>query len=121
MQCQCRLHPGKFEGEPPATLILYEQTMAGGADEECGAYALYRAPIMPVPEEPIDNTLRSDLVSAGYCQKCIADSIARLQGAAGAITHQSEQGFETHEIYITKECLETTWEGVLVAESGDDD
>lgn len=98
--------PGKFEGEPASSYLVYLALM-DGADEDAGNHALYRGALIP------DKVLYLDTVNVGYTQQEITESCENLSKMAGAIMHESDQGFVTVTLYDNPSQLEQMWKEIV--------
>lgn len=66
-QCTCNVGPGKFEGEPAAVYMAYQQMCLGNADTEIGRYVFFKKPFL----FDADQSVIKDALAYGYCQECI--------------------------------------------------
>jgi hypothetical protein len=120
LECGCETHPGRFEGEGAATVILWDWSMESSHDDECGTtdaggwFALFRGPL---DGADVDRTM---LVDHDFCTTHIDEAVAQLQAMAGAILWQSSQGFVSSTVYTDTQELNTAW-GEIMQECEDDD
>lgn len=98
--------PGKFEGEPASTFLVYQASMEG-ADDDAGNHALFRGKLIP------ENISIDAAMDAGYTPKEVMDSIVDLSDMAGCIMSESEQGFVHVAIYDTLADLEIAWDKII--------
>lgn len=94
MACTCDVGPGKFEGEPVATFLAWEQVGNGCADEDIGRYSFIRFPLDP------DDDAKQLARDYGYCDECIASVGA--DDAYGVALWESDQGFVNGEWLATE-------------------
>ena len=98
--------PGKFEGEPASTYLVYLALM-DGADEDAGNHAMLRGFLLP------GNDLITDAMNVGYTAQEIHDSVVELSTMAGAIMFESEQGFVHGTLYDNSSQLEQMWKEIV--------
>lgn len=88
--CDCKVGPGKFEGESAETAMLWEWSMEGFGEihgpEGC-TFDYFDGEVLVGSED------REAAVSAGFCVECIDAATKRLRECKGAVVGQTEQGF----------------------------
>jgi hypothetical protein len=108
--------PGKFEGEPASTFLLYQRGLDGDFDEDFsqnfGWWARFNSPLQPYPDE-IEASK-----SAGYTESEIQDSLCNIASMAGAIIHERNDGFVYGEIYTNPKDLDEQWNRVTKVAEG---
>jgi hypothetical protein len=80
--CECKIGPGKFQGEPALAYLLWAD---GFADESTDHVEWYRGPFLASGEA------RAAAEAYGYCPACIAQ--AEADTSFGASLLESDQGF----------------------------
>lgn len=80
--CECKVGPGKFEGEPALAYLLCTGVFA---DESTDQIDWYRGPFLA------SDDARTAAGAYGYCQGCIA--AAQADTSYGASLYESDQGF----------------------------
>lgn len=103
--------PGKFEGEPASSYLVYLALM-DGADEDAGSHALLRGVLVP------GNDLILAAKAVGYTPEEIKESLVNLFDMAGAIMHESDQGFVYVTIYDNPSQLEQMWKEIVESYNG---
>lgn len=98
--------PGKFQGEPVLTRILYDLSMYGG-DDECGSVdGLGWAGLLRGPFK-IDSPF-SDLTPQTRAELSAAD-LAYLRTLAGVILTERTDGFVSADYFTNAQELERAW------------
>jgi len=90
--------PGKFEGEPASTFLLYERSLDSDYDEEFshenfGWWCRFDSQLQPHPDEI------EAAKNAGYTDVEISDALITLSEMTGAILHENDQGFVHADLY----------------------
>jgi len=105
--------PGKFEGEGFETFVLYRWTLDGwesyASDGERTIATLFVGPF----GNQVDQTTIEEGKAEGWTDEEIADAVARLTTAAGAILYHYESGFEASTLYDTKAGLDKEWTEIM--------
>jgi diadenosine tetraphosphatase ApaH/serine/threonine PP2A family protein phosphatase len=81
--CECKVGPGKFEGEPALAYLLWAD---GFADESTDQVDWFRGPF-----QASDDARYAAEAYGSYCLPCIA--LAQEDSAYGASLYESDQGF----------------------------
>jgi hypothetical protein len=116
--CECKVGPGKFEGEPVESFLLWRAALHGCADRENGAYVAFEAPLFHVDTNEPD--LQTEARDYGYCDACIRAAIAGGQSTS-AILWESDQGFVSGTYYDDRDEFEQDWAAVEEEESDHED
>jgi len=82
--CECRVGPGKFEGESVLTFLSYHAMTLGCSDETVGAVDFFKAPLDFDPYAP-------EARDYGYCEACIVEALA--ERPYGMSICEDSQGF----------------------------
>lgn len=102
--CDCKVGPGKFEGEPAETCILWEFSLDGGGElhgPEGATYDYIAGPFEDCTRE-LNPMVAAACREVGYCDPCIAEAFEELSRAKGACVGQSEQGFVWSKVAETE-------------------
>jgi hypothetical protein len=91
--CDCKVGPGKFEGEPALAFILYYD---GFPDEQTYAVDFFLGPFDSPSQEAV--TAAQDY---GYCLSCVLKALSNR--SYGASIWESDQGFVYLNTYGTAE------------------
>ena len=106
--CDCKVGPGKFEGEPALTFLAWDAMMDGSSDATTGDSE--RGTLTEWLRGPGPFGFSSDSVDAareyGYCDPCILAALATP--AAGIELWESEQGFVYGREFATLEDFEAS-------------
>jgi len=98
--CECKVGPGKFEGEDVVAFLAYQQMLNGCVDSttgpESGETDWFRAPL----NFDADAGVVDAALAYGYCQECI-ESHNDIRG--GVSLWESNQGFVYCTTYDTRE------------------
>lgn len=110
--CECKVGPGKFEGEPVETFIAHGwgpgDSSTGGINEGDSVEEWFAAPLTPSVDD------KHQARAYGYCDKCIENAFAGING--GIVVWENEQGFAYAETFKTKVAFE---DALAMAESDD--
>lgn len=97
--CECKVGPGKFEGEPALTFMAWEQAMLGNSDSTTGEdrpVDWLRSPLNLDADASVVESARA----YGYCDACIAEAGSDVGG--GVAVWEDSQGFVYAEVYETR-------------------
>jgi hypothetical protein len=89
MKCECKVGPGKYEGEGPETFLLHHD-----ADDDYVSYGdgSWEA-VAVLPVQVSDEAVQAAL-DYGYCAECIDAARKELAATKGAYTYgEDSQGF----------------------------
>ena len=92
--CECKVGPGKFEGESALTFLAYHSMLLGCSDETIDAVDFFKAPLDFDPYAP-------EAREYGYCEVCIAEALA--ERPYGMAISEDSQGFVWGVTYDTAE------------------
>jgi hypothetical protein len=92
--CDCKVGPGKFEGEPALTYLAWQAVLDGGGDESTGETGDL-TDWLAGPFEWSEDYLATAR-DYGYCEACIRDA-----QAAGIAVWESDQGFVYSALFDT--------------------
>jgi hypothetical protein len=85
--CECKVGPGKFEGESALTFLAYQSMLLGCSDESHGSADFFKG--------PLDFDADAEMVAVardyGYCEPCIEGALA--ERPYGMSIWESDQGF----------------------------
>ena len=100
--CECKVGPGKFEGESALTFLAWQSMlMNGGGDTTTGD----DGNVVEWFLSPFNFDADPEAVEAardyGYCEACIAEALA--DDSAGLSLWESSQGFVYGTTYATRE------------------
>ena len=114
--CDCKVGPGKFEGESALTFLAWDSTMEGSSDETTGSDGDFtdwlRGPGPFGFSEDSANAARR----YGYCESCIREALEST--AAGIAVWESDQGFVSGREFATVEEFEASF---AEAEEGEEE
>ena len=100
--CECKIGPGKFEGESALTFMAWEQTMLGAdatTDSEGSLIEWLRSPL----NLDADDSVVKAALAYGYCRTCVDEAGQDIGG--GVAVWEDSQGFvysatfDTHEAF----------------------
>jgi hypothetical protein len=112
--------PGKFEGEPASTFLLYLASLDSSQDETAGTvddigwHGLFRGPWADATE---DTERLAETYSAGYTEQEVEEARQSLASMAGAILWEDDMGFVYSRQYETNERLEADWALIVAADA----
>lgn len=99
--CECKVGPGKFEGERTLTFLAYQSSLLGCADATTGAEDTlidwFRAPLNFDADQETVAAARA----YGYCEACIAEALA--SDVAGISIWERSDGFVYGTVYQTRD------------------
>ena len=102
--CDCKVGPGKFEGEGALTFLAWQSMLNGGGDTTTGddgnVVEWFRAPFNFDADPEVVKAARGH----GYCEACIAEALA--EDSAGLSLWESSQGFVYGTTYVTREAFD---------------
>lgn len=90
--CECRVGPGKFEGESALTFLAYQSMLLGCCDETVGSVDFFKG--FDADADAIEAAR-----AYGYCEPCIAEALA--ERPYGMSIWESDQGFVYGTTYNT--------------------
>lgn len=99
--CECKVGPGKFEGESALTFLAYQSSLLGGADA-----TTYDGGDMPTDwfRRPFNFDADAETVDAarayGYCEPCIVEALT--DASYGLAIRESDQGFVYSRTFDTR-------------------
>lgn len=99
--CECKVGPGKFEGEPASTFMAWEHTMLGSVDVSTGeggrTVDWLRAPL----NLDADASVVKAALAYGYCRACVDEAGQDVRG--GMALWESDHGFVYARVFVTRE------------------
>ena len=114
--CECKVGPGKFEGESALTFLAYQSMLNGFSDESIGAVDFFKAPLGFDADPEAIKAARE----YGYCEACIAEALA--ERPYGMAISEDSQGFVWGELYATAKAYDkAVSQAEAVDEEGSDD
>jgi hypothetical protein len=106
--------PGKFEGEPASTFMLWFSSLDSGFDEDFsnegfGWWAKFEGTLYP-GQDSLDAAM-----SSGYTIAEIQEAREILNSMSGAILHEDDRGFVHADIWNQngKQAIDTVWNDLL--------
>lgn len=116
--CDCKVGPGKFEGEGALMALAYSSLMLGGSDAttgDCGSLVdWFRRPFNFDAD-------RENLLFAremGYCETCIAEALK--DEAYGLALSEDSNGFVYLESFETAEAFDKALGEAQTTEEGEE-
>lgn len=101
MRChECKVGPGKFEGEGPLTFLAHQSLLLGGSDCAAAGWDWFRAPLGFDAEPEMIKAARD----YGYCDACIKEAVETH--VAGIAIWESDNGFVDGRTFGTKEAFD---------------
>ena len=99
--CDCKVGPGKFEGEPALKFLAWELTRNrdGDAITGYGVSVWLRAPLNLNDDPAVVRAARE----YGYCEKCVAEAGTDVEGGVEVHEHG---GFVYCDVYPTRESFD---------------
>ena len=93
--CECKVGPGKFEGESALTFLAYQSMLLGCSDMSIGTVDFFKGPL----NFDADAEMVSAARAYGYCESCIAEALA--ERPYGMSIGEDSQGFVWGATYDT--------------------
>ena len=116
--CDCKVGPGKFEGEGAVTFMAWERAMLGNSD--CTTYEAYptdwlRSPLNLSADQSVVEAARA----YGYCAPCVESAGQDIHG--GVAVWEDSQGFVYCQTFDTREAFDKALSEAEQAEESDND
>ena len=118
--CDCKVGPGKFEGEGAVTFMAWQQVMLGNSD--CTTYDDAEQPtdwLRSPLNLDADQSVVKDALAYGYCAPCVEAAGQDIGG--GVAVWEDSQGFVYCETFDTREAFDKALSEAEQAEESNDD
>lgn len=116
--------PGRFEGEPASTFLLWTWSLDGTDEEsgdvsgESGHSGLWSGCMRGSFDVFGDPEAYQAARDEGYTETELAEAAETLLAAVGAIVQTDDRGFISGSVYTTLEALESDWARILEEDAG---